>query len=291
MDPGLTVPTWHSHVASAKCIFSTQAWRVQGRAHARDIPGATASHASSCTEAQELIQQLDEFGLDDGLVEAQTGEHARAVLQLQQRQQDVLGADVVVAEPQRLAEGQLEGLLAPARRTGSGRAPRRPAAGSAAVDGLADRVQRDALRDDRAWRPGRRARSSRPRTRCPGAISALPAARASSCERDHHVAGPRGERGEALAGVQRGRRVGPWATNRFWAACLVTPMLRPISVQEAPERRAWSTKWPIRWSATSPRWSAASTASVSWSRASRVGFLMASMRSSRRTRSVVMRQP
>jgi hypothetical protein len=28
-------------------------------------------------------------------------------------------------------------------------------------------------------------------------------------------------------------------------------MLRPMSVQEAPERRAWSTKWPIRWSATS----------------------------------------
>ena len=36
-----------------------------------------------------------------------------------------------------------------------------------------------------------------------------------------------------------------------------------ISVQEAPERRAWSTKWPIKWSATSPRWSAAITASAS----------------------------
>ena len=27
-------------------------------------------------------------------------------------------------------------------------------------------------------------------------------------------------------------------TKRFWAACLVTPMLLPISVQEAPDRRA-----------------------------------------------------
>jgi hypothetical protein len=35
---------------------------------------------------------------------------------------------------------------------------------------------------------------------------------------------------------------GSLATNRFCAACLVTPMLRPISVHDAPERRAWSTK-------------------------------------------------
>ena len=27
-------------------------------------------------------------------------------------------------------------------------------------------------------------------------------------------------------------------TNRFWAACLVTPMLLPMSVQDAPDRRA-----------------------------------------------------
>ncbi|ELP62079.1 hypothetical protein STRTUCAR8_02981, partial [Streptomyces turgidiscabies Car8] len=45
----------------------------------------------------------------------------------------------------------------------------------------------------------------------------------------------------------------PFGTNRFCAACRVTPMLLPMSVQEAPERRAWSTKCPIRWSATSPR--------------------------------------
>ncbi len=89
---------------------------------------------------------------------------------------------------------------------------------------------------------------------------------------------------------------GSLGTNRFCAACRVTPMLRPMSVQEAPERRAWSTKWPMRWSATSPRWSAAMTAPESCSRASGWTFLMASMSSSRRTGTVgttgfVMRQP
>ena len=44
-------------------------------------------------------------------VDAEPGEHAGAVLGLEQGQQDVLGADVVVAQPQRLAERQLEGLL------------------------------------------------------------------------------------------------------------------------------------------------------------------------------------
>ncbi|AMC74125.1 Uncharacterised protein [Mycobacterium tuberculosis] len=44
------------------------------------------------------------------------------------------------------------------------------------------------------------------------------------------------------------KRLKPWfessvvasarGTNRFCAACLVTPMLLPISDQEAPERRA-----------------------------------------------------
>ena len=36
------------------------------------------------------------------------------------------------------------------------------------------------------------------------------------------------------------------ASDAVRAACLVTPMAPPISVQEAPERRAWSTKWPMR---------------------------------------------
>ena len=47
-----------------------------------------------------------------GLVDAGAGEHAVAVLELEQREQDVLGADVVVAEPQRLAERELQHLPA-----------------------------------------------------------------------------------------------------------------------------------------------------------------------------------
>ena len=62
--------------------------------------------------------------------------------------------------------------------------------------------------------------------------------------------------GSRVVGSARG-------TNRFWAACLVTPMLLPMWVQDAPERRAWSTKCPIKWSATSPRCSPARTASAS----------------------------
>ena len=56
-------------------------------------------------------------------------------------------------------------------------------------------------------------------------------------------------------------------TNRFCAACLVTPMDWPISVHDAPVLRAWSTKWPIRWSASSPRCSEIRTAADTWSSA------------------------
>ena len=65
-----------------------------------------------------------------GLVEAGAGEERRAVVGVEQGEEDVLGADVVVPEAQRLAERQLEHLLrrlavrAPGRRS-----PRRPAAG------------------------------------------------------------------------------------------------------------------------------------------------------------------
>ena len=67
------------------------------------------------------------------------------------------------------------------------------------------------------------------------------------------VAGPRREAAEAPVGVEVGRDLGPLGRNRLRAACLVTPIARPMSVHEAPDRRAWSTKCPMRWSATSPR--------------------------------------
>ena len=72
-------------------------------------------------------------------------------------------------------------------------------------------------------------------------------------------------------------------TNRFCTACLVTPMLEPIWVHDAPERRAWSTKWPTRWSPTSPRCSAVSIAVVSCSSGSVCTVLIVSMSSSSRT--------
>ena len=54
-------------------------------------------------------------GIGDGgfggrLVDAETREHSRAVSELQQREQDVLGSDVVVAQAQGLPEGELQRL-------------------------------------------------------------------------------------------------------------------------------------------------------------------------------------
>ena len=40
--------------------------------------------------------------------------------------------------------------------------------------------------------------------------------------------------------VKRSIEASP-TTKRFCTACFVTPMLAPIAVQEAPDRRAWST--------------------------------------------------
>ena len=115
-----------------------------------------------------------------------------------------------------------------------------------------------------------------------GRISALPAARASFCAPTTTLRARGVNRLKPWLGSRSDGSPGSLGTKRFCAACLVTPMLRPISVHDAPERRAWSTKWPIRWSATSPRWSAAITALDSWSSASGCTFLIVSMRSSRR---------
>ena len=124
------------------------------------------------------------------------------VLEFEQRQQQVFGPDVGVAEPKRLANGQLERLA----RWAAERDKRRR---------LGARWKRDAR--------ARRVSVSTPCRRS-GAVANAPV-------------------------VARARRAAG-------LACLVTPMLSPISVQDAPERRAWSTKCPIRWSATSLKCSA-----------------------------------
>ncbi len=172
---------------------------------------------------------------------------------------------------------------------------------SAAAGGSAAVTTRRTVSGDTPCATSARAASasgwlSSPSARCSGPISSLPAATASFCEAITTLRASTVNRLKPWPGSRSGVSPEALGTKRFCAACLLTPMLRPMSVQEAPERRAWSTKWPIRWSATSPRWSAAMTASESWSRASVWTFLMASIRSSRRTGFVMrtgftMRQP
>ena len=55
-----------------------------------------------------------------------------------------------------------------------------------------------------------------------------------------------GEAGERLVAGRAQERSLAWpGTKRFCAACLETPMALPIWLQDRPDRRAWSTKYPI----------------------------------------------
>src|SRR5690606_30633804 len=58
----------------------------------------------------ELREQLDQMLLHGLLRHAEAADRPIAVLLLEQGEQQVLGADVVVTEPQRLTEGQFEHL-------------------------------------------------------------------------------------------------------------------------------------------------------------------------------------
>ena len=208
-------------------------------------------------------------------------ERAGAVFQLEQGEQDVLGADVVVAEPERLPERAARGPCGPRVVRASAAGSSSTAAGSAAARPARIGSSRDACARERTWRASPSGSVSRPSMRCAGATSALPAARASLWAATTTLRARAVNRPKPCAG-RASRLALALGTNRFCAACLVTPMLRPMSVHDAPERRAWSTKCPIRWSATSPRCSAASTASDSCSRRRSWTFLMASIRSSSR---------
>ena len=65
--------------------------------------------------------------------------------------------------------------------------------------------------------------------------------------RDQHRSGAIGEAAEGSPG---GDQAGaPPGDRRCWAACLLTPIAAPIWLHGSPDRRAWSTKWPIRLSA------------------------------------------
>ncbi len=88
-----------------------------------------------------------------------------------------------------------------------------------------------------------------PAARCSLAMPGAPPARArsSAAASTLRARWVNREKSPKVAGIL----TGPRGTKRCWAACLVTPILAPIWLQDAPERRAWSTKWPISESASS----------------------------------------
>ena len=163
----------------------------------------------------------------------------------------MLGPDVVVAHPQGLPEREFQRLS----RLCVERDERRhlvERGGSVAV-AVCRTVSSGTPCATIAFAASASGSLSSPSTRCSGRISSLPAARASFCAAITTFLARSVNRLNPWLGSRSDGSPGSFGTKRFWAACLVTPMLLPMSVQDAPERRAWSTKWPIRWSATSPR--------------------------------------
>ncbi len=82
-------------------------------------PAASAGAGGFGLRCRALVagQQLDDLLAHPGEVGAQLDQHlgGDALALADQAEQDVLGADVVVAELQRLAQAQLEDLLRPRR--------------------------------------------------------------------------------------------------------------------------------------------------------------------------------
>jgi hypothetical protein len=114
--------------------------------------GGAAGHAGllacagrSGLAARVAAQQLDDLGADAVEVRAELLEHLRgdALALTDQPEQDVLGADVVVAELQRLAQRQLEHLLRP-RGEGDVAGGRGLALADDLLDLLAHALERDA---------------------------------------------------------------------------------------------------------------------------------------------------
>ena len=92
-------------------------------------------------------EELDDLLADAGQVGAELHEHlgGHALALTDEAEEDVLGADVVVAELQRLAERQLEDLLGP-RREGDVARRRRAALADDLLDLAAHGLERDAER-------------------------------------------------------------------------------------------------------------------------------------------------
>jgi len=118
--------------------------------HQRACGSALLLHTGSGTGAGAFLALVAGDELDDLLPNAvevgtQLDEHLRcdALALADEAEQDVLGADVVVAELKRLAQAQLEDLLRP-RREGDVAGGRLLALADDLLNLLADRLQRDA---------------------------------------------------------------------------------------------------------------------------------------------------
>ena len=118
-----------------------------------DVDGAPSARAAGRGGLLALVagEQLDDLLADPVEVGAELDQHlgGDALALADQAEQDVLGADVVVAELQRLAQRQLEDLLGAG---GEGDVPGRGllALADDLLDLLADGLERDARGDSRA---------------------------------------------------------------------------------------------------------------------------------------------
>src|SRR6266545_2636303 len=100
--------------------------------------------------AWRAVQQAQHLLVQPGVVSAELDQHLRGdtLALAAQAQQEVLGAEVVVAQPQRLAQGDLHDLLGPGRRRDVPDRSHRPAADDLLHLG-AHGLQRDAKRRQR----------------------------------------------------------------------------------------------------------------------------------------------
>ena len=117
-----------------------------------EVDGAPSARAAGGGRLLALVagEQLDDLLADPVEVGAELDQHlgGDALALADQAEQDVLGADVVVAELQRLAQRELEDLLGPRReRDVPGR--RLLALADDLLDLLADGLERDAERLER----------------------------------------------------------------------------------------------------------------------------------------------
>ena len=120
-----------------------------GAAGAGRLAGLLAGAAGTLVAGEELDDLLAHAGEVGAELHEHLGGHALALPD--EAEEDVLGADVVVAELERLAERELEDLLGPRReRDVPGR--RRAALADDLLDLAADGLQRDAERLERLGR-------------------------------------------------------------------------------------------------------------------------------------------